>query len=90
VIAALRAAREASPLRRPPGLLYEEYDIRERQLRGNLPQPFVHALLLDTAVRLGEAGAAAAAGPAHPSARPPPRPPGSRSDGAEPPNVLLH
>ncbi|HEX5402904.1 MAG TPA: glycoside hydrolase family 15 protein [Pseudonocardiaceae bacterium] len=36
----------------PPGLLAEEYDVRQRQLRGNLPQAFVHALLLDTAQRL--------------------------------------
>jgi hypothetical protein len=37
----------------PPGLLAEEYDVRQRQLRGNLPQAFVHALLLETAQRLG-------------------------------------
>ncbi len=36
----------------PPGLLAEEYDVRQRQLRGNLPQAFVHALLLETAQRL--------------------------------------
>ncbi|HEX3788992.1 MAG TPA: glycoside hydrolase family 15 protein [Pseudonocardiaceae bacterium] len=36
----------------PPGLLAEEYDVRQRQLRGNLPQAFVHALLLDCAQRL--------------------------------------
>ncbi|MER6795230.1 glycoside hydrolase family 15 protein, partial [Amycolatopsis mediterranei] len=41
----------------PPGLLAEEYDVRQRQLRGNLPQAFVHGLLLETAQRL--------AGPAH-------------------------
>ncbi|MEU7788773.1 glycoside hydrolase family 15 protein [Amycolatopsis sp. NPDC049159] len=35
------------------GLLAEEYDARQRQLRGNLPQAFVHALLLETAHRLG-------------------------------------
>jgi alpha,alpha-trehalase len=34
----------------PPGLLSEEYDVRQRQLRGNLPQAFVHALLLECAV----------------------------------------
>ena len=33
----------------PPGLLSEEYDVRQRQLRGNLPQAFVHALLLECA-----------------------------------------
>jgi alpha,alpha-trehalase len=36
----------------PPGLLAEEYDVRQRQLRGNLPQAFVHAMLLETAQRL--------------------------------------
>lgn len=36
----------------PPGLLAEEYDVTQRQLRGNLPQAFVHALLLETAQRL--------------------------------------
>ncbi|MEV7040925.1 glycoside hydrolase family 15 protein [Amycolatopsis sp. NPDC051061] len=36
----------------PPGLLAEEYDVRQRQLRGNLPQAFVHAMLLEAAQRL--------------------------------------
>jgi GH15 family glucan-1,4-alpha-glucosidase len=35
-----------------PGLYSEEYDVAERQLRGNLPQAFVHALLLESAARL--------------------------------------
>jgi hypothetical protein len=35
-----------------PGLYSEEYDVTERQLRGNLPQAFVHALLLESATRL--------------------------------------
>ncbi|MFD7922616.1 glycoside hydrolase family 15 protein [Streptomyces sp. NPDC059740] len=36
-----------------PGALYsEEYDVACRQLRGNLPQAFVHALMLECAVRL--------------------------------------
>ncbi len=34
----------------PPGLLSEEFDVQQRQLRGNLPQAFVHALLLESAV----------------------------------------
>jgi GH15 family glucan-1,4-alpha-glucosidase len=34
----------------PPGLLAEEFDVSQRQLRGNLPQAFVHALLLECAV----------------------------------------
>ena len=33
----------------PPGLLTEEYDVLQRQLRGHLPQAFVHALLLQCA-----------------------------------------
>ena len=37
----------------PPALLAEEYDVHHRQLRGNLPQAFVHAMLLESAVRLG-------------------------------------
>jgi hypothetical protein len=36
----------------PAGLLAEEYDVRQRQMRGNLPQAFVHALLLECAARL--------------------------------------
>lgn len=36
----------------PPGLFTEEYDVAQRQLRGNLPQAFVHALLLECAARL--------------------------------------
>ncbi|MFN8189389.1 MAG: glycoside hydrolase family 15 protein [Nocardioidaceae bacterium] len=40
----------------PPGLLTEEFDVTQRQLRGNLPQAFVHALLI-------EAGASLAAAP---------------------------
>ena len=34
----------------PPGLLSEEFDVMQRQLRGNLPQAFVHALLLESAL----------------------------------------
>ena len=40
----------------PPGLFTEEFDVVQRQLRGNLPQTFVHALLLETAHELGRAG----------------------------------
>ncbi|KNB54063.1 glycoside hydrolase family 15 protein [Streptomyces caatingaensis] len=36
----------------PPGLFSEEYDVEQRQMRGNLPQAFVHALALECAVRL--------------------------------------
>jgi alpha,alpha-trehalase len=36
----------------PPGLYSEEYDVAERQLRGNLPQAFVHAIMLESAAWL--------------------------------------
>lgn len=36
----------------PPALFAEEYDVQQRQLRGNLPQAFVHAALLECAIRL--------------------------------------
>jgi hypothetical protein len=36
----------------PPGLFTEEYDVRQRQLRGNLPQAFVHGMLLECSARL--------------------------------------
>ncbi|NSC24982.1 glycoside hydrolase family 15 protein, partial [Streptomyces albus subsp. chlorinus] len=38
----------------PAGLYAEEFDVEQRQLRGNLPQAFVHALLLENAARLAE------------------------------------
>ncbi|MFJ9770844.1 glycoside hydrolase family 15 protein [Kitasatospora sp. NPDC101157] len=34
------------------GLFSEEYDLAQRQQRGNLPQAFVHAMLLEAAARL--------------------------------------
>jgi len=36
----------------PPQLFSEEYDVGQHQMRGNLPQAFVHALMLETAFRL--------------------------------------
>ncbi len=36
----------------PAGLLTEEFDVVERQVRGNAPQAFVHALLLECATSL--------------------------------------
>jgi GH15 family glucan-1,4-alpha-glucosidase len=35
-----------------PMLYSEEFDTTERQLRGNLPQAFVHAVMLETAAKL--------------------------------------
>ncbi len=37
----------------PPLLYSEEYDTDERQMRGNLPQAFVHALMIEVAATLG-------------------------------------
>jgi GH15 family glucan-1,4-alpha-glucosidase len=36
----------------PAGLYTEEYDVHQRQMRGNLPQAFVHAAALETAAVL--------------------------------------
>lgn len=36
----------------PPALYTEEFDVHQRQLRGNLPQAFVHAGMLECAVTL--------------------------------------
>ncbi|OBG74746.1 glycoside hydrolase [Mycobacterium sp. E3298] len=38
----------------PPGLFCEEYDVRQRQLRGNLPQAFAHALMLECTSTLAD------------------------------------
>ena len=38
----------------PPELYSEEFDVHQHQLRGNLPQAFVHALHLETAARLAD------------------------------------
>jgi GH15 family glucan-1,4-alpha-glucosidase len=38
----------------PAGLISEEYDVMQRQMRGNLPQAFVHALLLQCALTESE------------------------------------
>jgi alpha,alpha-trehalase len=39
----------------PAALYTEEYDVHQRQLRGNLPQAFVHAGMLECAARLSAA-----------------------------------
>ncbi len=38
----------------PPELYSEEFDVHQHQLRGNLPQAFVHALHLETSARLAD------------------------------------
>ncbi len=40
----------------PAGLYAEEYDVHQRQLRGNLPQAFVHAGMLATTAALSATG----------------------------------
>src|SRR6185437_14421243 len=45
-----------------PGLFAEEFDVTQRQLRGNLPQAFVHALLLECSAALGRNGRTTPAG----------------------------
>ena len=41
----------------PAALYTEEYDVHQRQLRGNLPQAFVHAAMLECAVKMsGDVG----------------------------------
>ena len=47
----------------PPQLYSEEFDVRQHQLRGNLPQAFVHALDIETAGRLSRPGGPASASP---------------------------
>jgi alpha,alpha-trehalase len=36
----------------PPALLSEEFDVIQRQMRGNIPQAFVHALAFEASARL--------------------------------------
>jgi len=36
----------------PPQLFSEEYDAQQHQMRGNLPQAFVHALMIEASARL--------------------------------------
>lgn len=48
-VAAARSFERTRAACGPPGLLAEEFDVQQRQLRGNLPQAFVHALLLECA-----------------------------------------
>lgn len=38
------------------GLFSEEFDVAQRQLRGNLPQAFVHALLIEVAAEMSSLG----------------------------------
>jgi GH15 family glucan-1,4-alpha-glucosidase len=37
-----------------PGLFTEEYDVEQRQLRGNFPQAFVHAVMIEAAQKLAQ------------------------------------
>jgi GH15 family glucan-1,4-alpha-glucosidase len=51
-VSAVRRLERALAACGPPGLFSEEYDVTERQLRGNLPQAFVHAMALEVTTRL--------------------------------------
>jgi GH15 family glucan-1,4-alpha-glucosidase len=42
----------------PPGLFSEEFDVEQRQMRGNLPQAFVHAVMLECAAVLRDVAGA--------------------------------
>ena len=53
-VAAVRWFERSRTACGPPGLFAEEYDVQQRQLRGNIPQAFVHALLFETAHRLAD------------------------------------
>ncbi|MET8509200.1 glycoside hydrolase family 15 protein, partial [Streptomyces sp. NPDC004787] len=55
-VAAVRWFERTRSAAGPAGLFAEEYDVFQRRLRGNLPQAFVHALLLENAVRLPRDG----------------------------------
>jgi alpha,alpha-trehalase len=50
-VAAVRLLERARATCGAPGLFAEEYDTTQRQFRGNLPQAFVHAELLECAAR---------------------------------------
>lgn len=65
VVAAARFFERNRTACGPPTLLSEEYDVIQRQLRGNLPQAFVHALLIEAAQRLAEPAGLAGTVPAH-------------------------
>ncbi|MBW4031963.1 MAG: glycoside hydrolase family 15 protein [Acidobacteria bacterium] len=45
-----------------PGVFSEEYDVGQRQMRGNLPQAFVHALFIEAAATLAGKEASPVAG----------------------------
>jgi hypothetical protein len=48
----LRGHAGPDPVRLGPALFTEEFDTHQHQLRGNLPQAFVHALMFESAARL--------------------------------------
>jgi GH15 family glucan-1,4-alpha-glucosidase len=55
LISAVRSFERGRAACGPSGLFTEEFDVQQRQLRGNLPQAFVHAIFLETAAALGSA-----------------------------------
>jgi hypothetical protein len=69
-IAAARWLERSRAACGPSGLYTEEFDVRQRQLRGNLPQAFVHALLLECAADHSLAGEASSESAARDSEEP--------------------
>jgi alpha,alpha-trehalase len=51
-VAAVRWFERSRGTLGPAGLFAEEFDVMRRQFRGNLPQAFVHGLLIEAATRL--------------------------------------
>jgi hypothetical protein len=62
----------------PANLYAEEFDVQQRQLRGNLPQAFTHATMLEAAQRLPHPPAGPTSRRAHLGV-----PPGPHSAGAQ-------
>jgi GH15 family glucan-1,4-alpha-glucosidase len=54
LVAAARCFERTRAACGPPGLFSEEYDVAQRQLRGNLPQAFVHAQLIEASAVQGD------------------------------------
>ena len=53
LLSAVRWFERTSAACGPPQLFSEEYDVAQHQMRGNLPQAFVHALMIETSAVLG-------------------------------------
>lgn len=54
VVSATRYFERSRAACGPPRLFGEEYDVAQSQLRGNIPQAFVHGLLIESSLRLAQ------------------------------------